>query len=247
MLVVTGMHRSGTSAVSMVLESLGVDFGPHEAFYAADEWNPRGYFERTDVIDVNSRLLTGVPRTTGRLTAAASQVLYLLVASRDQARRREQRLRPELETVAARLAGRAAKDPRFCLTLGAWASHVTRTVVVLRHPSAVVASLARRQRIPKRLGYRFWDRHAEGLLASTTMPTCFVDFDRLSMDPDERRIELRRLVAFLDADLDGDSASTAFEERFSARLRHFEPDPAALPVRTAALWEQLQARRLTPG
>lgn len=66
MIVVTGMHRSGTSLVAMTLEALGVSFGNHEEFYGSDRWNERGYFERRDVIDLNSRLLTGFPRTGSR-------------------------------------------------------------------------------------------------------------------------------------------------------------------------------------
>lgn len=242
MLVVTGMHRSGTSAVAMTMASMGVDFGPPAAFYAADEWNPRGYYERRDVIDHNSRLLTGFPRTTGRVAAVASQLAYLAVATPAVARRRAAGMRDELDALAADLDGLAVKDPRFCLTLDAWAPHVERTVVVLRHPSSVVASLHRRQRVPAWLAHRFWDRHAAGLLEMATMPTCWVDFDRLGAGGEDRREELARLVAFLGPGIDVAAAQAAFEERFSSRLRHFEPDGAPLPERTAALWARLRER-----
>ena len=72
MIVITGMHRSGTSLVSMVLDSFGLDFGEHSEFYAADQWNQEGYFERRDVVDINSRLITGFNRTTNPISSALS-------------------------------------------------------------------------------------------------------------------------------------------------------------------------------
>jgi len=54
--VVLGMHRSGTSAVAGCLERLGICMGRRLA--PGDEWNPGGYFEDRDLVELNDRLLS---------------------------------------------------------------------------------------------------------------------------------------------------------------------------------------------
>ena len=242
MIVVTGMHRSGTSAVAMTLEALGLDFGEHSAFYGADQWNERGYFERNDVVDLNSRLLTGFPRTQGTVPSLLSQVRYLLLPSPKAVHRRARRLRGEMEALARSLDGMAVKDPRFCLTLGVWRDHVSAAVACLRHPTAVASSLHRRQRVPLAMGLRFWDHHAQALLDAPASTTFFLDFDALSGD--DTASELSGLVRFLGLDITTDAAVAAFGEQFAPELRHFTGDPSeGLPQRTRVLWEALQQRR----
>lgn len=242
MIVVTGVHRSGTSAVAMTLHALGVDFGDPDAFYSADRWNERGYFERKDVVDLNSRLLTGFARTRDPLSSVLSQVRYLLLPSPRAVERRAHRLVGEIADLAARLDGMAVKDPRFCLTLAAWEGFVTASIVCLRHPAAVAGSLHRRQRVPLPLALRFWNHHAEALLGAPAERTLYLDFDAFSGNDTSE--ELSRVVRFLDLDVSDEQAVTALREQFSPGLRHFTAhDSDGLPARTRALWEALQERR----
>jgi hypothetical protein len=57
-LIVTGMHRSGTSAVARVVKALGFESGG-ELMEAAPD-NPRGFFEREDVMNINDRWLSSL-------------------------------------------------------------------------------------------------------------------------------------------------------------------------------------------
>lgn len=111
MIVVTGMHRSGASSVAMIMKSLAVDFGSQDESYGADRWNERGYFERTDVIDVNSRLVTGFPRTQSRKSGALSQLRYLTLLGAQPIARRARRMRGDVHELAMKLDGLAIKDP----------------------------------------------------------------------------------------------------------------------------------------
>ena len=54
--VITGMHRSGTSLVASYLSSLGIDLG--DRLLAADAHNPHGYFEDTDFQRLQEEILT---------------------------------------------------------------------------------------------------------------------------------------------------------------------------------------------
>lgn len=56
--VITGMHRSGTSLVASWLSSLGINLG--ENLLAADVHNPHGYFEDTDFRKLQGEILTDV-------------------------------------------------------------------------------------------------------------------------------------------------------------------------------------------
>ncbi|MEZ5166533.1 MAG: hypothetical protein R2695_08565 [Acidimicrobiales bacterium] len=90
-LIITGMHRSGTSLVAQVLRELGVDFGPADELYPGDRWNENGYLERLDVIDLNSRIVTGVPADDEAAARLGSQLSYLRMPSESAIARRGER------------------------------------------------------------------------------------------------------------------------------------------------------------
>ncbi|HEY2291880.1 MAG TPA: glycosyltransferase, partial [Thermoanaerobaculia bacterium] len=54
-IVITGMHRSGTSLVASYLSSLGIHMG--DRLIAADRRNPRGYFEDAGLVALHGRIL----------------------------------------------------------------------------------------------------------------------------------------------------------------------------------------------
>src|SRR4030095_16610789 len=54
-IVVVGVHRSGTSALTGALDLLGVDLG--RRFIPENEWNERGHFELSEVVRIDSALL----------------------------------------------------------------------------------------------------------------------------------------------------------------------------------------------
>lgn len=246
MRVVTGVHRSGTSLVAMTLDALGMEFGDQDAFYAADEWNEEGYFERRDIIDLNSRIITGFPRTKGRIASTRSQMGYALQPPRASIDRRAEALRNEIDRTAEGLGGIFVKDPRFALTLPAWHPHVQDVVVSLRRPDQVAHSLKRRQRVPLWVSYRFWDYHARSLLALNHHRVHYVDFDVLASE--SPGAELEGLARFLGVSAPTSDLTSALRARFVPDLKHFDTDiPVNLPRSTRQLWEALSARRDSAG
>jgi hypothetical protein len=240
--VVTGMHRSGTSLVAMTLDALGLDFGDHDAFYTPDEWNEEGYFERRDVIDLNSRILTGFPRTRSAFASAFGQLRYLSQPSQASIARRAGALREEIDSLAISLEETYVKDPRFVLTADQWRPHLKRIVVCLRRPDQVALSLKRRQRIPLVISYRFWDYHARAMLSLDHDVIHYVDFDILAGDsPLEEVVGLARFVGL---EIPETMIMDKFRSRFAPALKHFNESHAVdLPPPTHALWDQLVARR----
>src|SRR5436309_786365 len=54
-ILITGMHRSGTSLVSSLLQRAGIHIG--EKLLAGNAANPRGYFEDVDFFEFQDELL----------------------------------------------------------------------------------------------------------------------------------------------------------------------------------------------
>lgn len=109
-IVVLGTYRSGTSLTARILNRLGVGFGPASELVPANRHNPGGYFERTDLNDANTRLISSaggslaMPPSPERIAANADETALQAV---------------NLDwTPRARRWG--LKDPRLCHTLLAW-------------------------------------------------------------------------------------------------------------------------------
>lgn len=62
-IVVAGMHRSGTSLVARTLNLLGADLGPSSSLLPAAPDNPSGFWEHRDVKELNDRLLASLGGT----------------------------------------------------------------------------------------------------------------------------------------------------------------------------------------
>jgi len=154
-LVVLGMHRSGTSALTGMLHHLGVALGDHLMPATTD--NPRGYWEHRDIVSVHERLMTAfgyawddirsLPAGFERSEAARAAADELLaIAHRDFA--------------GAPLWG--LKDPRLCRLLPLWselfaAEHVEPGyLLALRHPLDVAASIGARDGIGAARGLLLW-------------------------------------------------------------------------------------------
>ncbi len=53
--IVLGMHRSGTSALSGALCRLGIEFG--DKLLPGEPYNPKGFFEHVDILSINNEIL----------------------------------------------------------------------------------------------------------------------------------------------------------------------------------------------
>ncbi len=246
MIVVTGMHRSGTSLVAGILSRFGVDFGDPSGFYEADNWNARGYCEQRDVMDLNSVIVTGFPRTTGSFARALAAASYATMPGPERMRKRARRMERVLNRLGEKYRKCAVKDPRFCLTMGYWQEFapIESVIVCTRHPHETVMSLRRRQSLPRWLGYRFWNYHIERLLSQIPgKRVVCVDYDRLAGAgylPD-----LLRLRDHAAAGLSDEEARSVYLSSFNPGLRHFTASPEMpLPERTRSLWVRLAAESL---
>lgn len=133
-LIVTGMHRSGTSLVASLLRNSGVAVG--DRLMPANSGNLRGYFENLDFVEFHERWL----RLSG-YEPAGWTTLHPIVPSEEST---EEAL--ELIRRNERAGSWGWKDPRTTLFLDFWAHLVPNAhyVLLYREPSEVVDSLFRR-------------------------------------------------------------------------------------------------------
>lgn len=212
--IVTGMHRSGTSFLAQALDALGAEFGDPEKFFPADRWNQRGYFEALDLIDVNNRAILGLNARLENWTEAPESGIarfvnafismkwkYFLFPGRVGIEARLARQSDRVAGLHARYQQKFVKDPRFCLTIGGWATAgpVESLIFSFRRPAAVAASVRRREGLPLALGYSNWLYHVRAFFeaAPRDVPLLLVDFDQF-FDPARQQAAFQRLARHMD-------------------------------------------------
>ena len=160
-IIVLGMHRSGTSALTGLLHQLGAYVGAaHELLPPAPD-NPRGFFERHDALAINREIL------------ALSNCRW-----HQTARWRTPQLTPKLSHAMGQLVAQlsqkpvwALKDPRLCLTLPCWQPFLSMPLVVImyRSPAAIISSLAQRNNLPSDYALALWEQHMVHALRSAAL------------------------------------------------------------------------------
>ncbi len=181
---VVGMHRSGTSAVTRVVNLLGASLGSH-LMPSHPRDNPRGYWEHESVYQIHENLLSKLGRTwddvralpTGWLEQPASETARV-------------ELTDVLREDSAPLM--AVKDPRMCLFAPLWQEvtdrlgYLVSTVVIVRHPALVMRSLQRRGRFPAVLSLLLWVRHTLGAVdAAEGGPRIVLSFEQVRQNPEQ--------------------------------------------------------------
>ena len=236
-LLVLGMHRSGTSALTRVVNLLGVDLGT-DLMEAAEGNNDRGFWEHQGVVTRHDRLLADLgmrwddPRAMpdGWLDHPATKAARAdLEAILDE------------EFADAPLWG--VKDPRMCRLMPLWreileARGVQITVLhMLRHPLEIARSLERRDAMPRGRALMLWLRHQiEALSFSDGLPQSWASFDRLMGG---WRAEMTRVDGDLDLGFSArmDAAAGEIDGFLDAGLRHHALDDDVLKTEPAlAAW-----------
>lgn len=192
-IIVCGLHRSGTSAITRLINLLGADVA--EDLLPATAFNSRGYWESQAVVAAHSQLLRSVaPAHDGRFDPAPLTADWL---ASDAARQAKRRLADIVKADFSDSSLFVVKDPRIARLLPLWLDVLhdldiaPMIVVPFRNPLEVAASLARRDHIslPKAL-LLYLHVHLELEQASRTVPRVFVRYDRLLHDwhPFARRL-----------------------------------------------------------
>jgi hypothetical protein len=227
--VILGMHRSGTSALTRVLNLMGMDLG--RDLVPAERDNPKGFWEDARIVAIHERFLQDTGRSssdprvfseqdwTGRAADAAQSALLQVLSSYRQ---------------EANIWG--VKDPRHCRLLPLWAPlypQIGRSphfLLTVRNPLEVAGSLEKRDHFPFRRGMLLWLIHnLEALVLTQGSERVIISFDQLLSAPEQVIDKIRSGLSLPWPELPGD-----FEARMSGfldpELRHHRTPVPQLPA-----------------
>jgi hypothetical protein len=217
LIVVLGMHRSGTSAISRGLQVIGVELGNRLLPPAAD--NAKGFWEDLDIVAFNDELLKACDCSWHSIDAIQKADVeslcdngYLIKA---------------IELLRNKLSGHARfgfKDPRTAKLMPFWSKVFENVeykvcyVLALRNPLSIVKSLASREHFDPEKSYLLWINHMLDSLHYINGQNCIViDYDELMRNPET---ELSRLASWIGVALKPSELSLYCEDFLDERLRH---------------------------
>lgn len=239
--VILGMHRSGTSAITRMVNLLGVPTCPASDLIRDRTGNLRGHWESATLVRYNENLF----HETGAAWWCP----------------------PPLDTDWAAIAGRRKdsaaatftsvhhtpswvwKDPRTCVTAPFWRAVLEQPLIyllVVRHPAAVAASLTTRNSLTTEGGIALWEGYtARAARAATGAPTMVCSYEAIITDPRGFAENAREFLVSHGVQLDvrGNPAQAAqFVEKTLAHHRA-DDSPADLSEEQACLLATMAAMR----
>ena len=218
LVVVLGMHRSGTSAITRGLEVLGVNLGDN--LYPAAIDNPKGFWEDNDFLGINEELLAHLDYSVDRLGLIDWQMPSTAIVE-------------SLELKAEKLVSERCKknalwgfkDPRTARLLPFWQAVFERVgcdvryVIATRNPISIVESLYKRSGFEGGTTFYLWLEHLIPAISGTmNAKRVVVDYDQLLENP---KLQLLRVAKALGVTAPEPLALFAFESEFlDVGLRH---------------------------
>ena len=157
-LLVLGMHRSGTSALTRVLNLLGVALG--DDLMPPGDDNPLGFWEHQGIVSVHEALLVALDRRWDDPRPMPDGWL-----DSEPAREAGDAIAAIVRRDFAGVRLWAVKDPRLCRLMPLWRRVLAglgiepRVLLVSRHPREVAGSLLRRDGLPIAIGELLWARY----------------------------------------------------------------------------------------
>lgn len=214
-LVVLGMHRSGTSALTRVLGLCGL--AAPRALISPARDNPQGFWESSLIKTLNEAALRQLGQSWWTIEPFADEALV-------------QRRFDHYRTLASRILNEefrdgvdlVLKEPRLCRLLPLWSPLLTERcarvayAVIIRNPLEVSESLRRRNGLDPRYSLLLWARYVlDAERHSRGCPRVYISFPALLRDwrsalkkleevaglPLERRANAAEIDGFLSTEL----------------------------------------------
>jgi ferritin-like metal-binding protein YciE len=226
---VVGMHRSGTSLLTSILNRMGMHLGEDEDISYSNEENKRGFFENRKVVDLNDRILKGLGLSwSNPYIFTPSDGDRVLSANRNEA----------VDLICETFENQCfagMKDPRLCILLQFWRDIVERyldseifTIYQFRHPISVAKSLFKRSKMyPKYVcgqedhSIHLWMKYyVEALKNSSGISNHISEFNEVIGNPQGK---INDLISFLKFDAP-QADKIAIEKLIDIKEAHHFPE-----------------------
>lgn len=233
LLIATGMHRSGTSAVTGLLSSLGAQLGTTSTLMPAHSSNARGHYEQLPIVEINDEIL---------LTLGGHWLAPPVCAVSEFRRLARTELGARASAALTQCGWNPAdagspfivKDPRFCITLPFWRELLNdgfEVIAVYRHPREVAASLRARDGVADAYGTWLWANYNLYLLRGCEgLRALGVSYTEVLQDSEQLAIRLSSTYGLHNA-LSTSAIEPALRSQLSA-----EP----IPNEARQMWAALQ-------
>ena len=222
--LVAGMHRSGTSAITRILGILGCDLprnlvAPHPS-------NERGFWESQDIVALDRDILVSAGTKLEDWRADEWRAFDPRWYDSPQVERFHDRAQAVLENQFGDSRLFVIKDPRICRLLPFWLDTLDRfgarvlIVSPIRNPLDVADSLESRDGIRRPISCLMWLQHVLSAEAATrSLRRAFLRYERLLVEPHAivDRLEQALGLAWPRRMSDADEEIDAF---LSSGLRH---------------------------
>ena len=170
-LLITGMHRSGTSLLGSIVESMGIIL-PGKLI-EGDIYNIDGYYEREDIVDMQENLLIDMGRWWPTTYGCAPMPKNWL--GKEKLQKYKKKLKSVIKEVGNNQENISAiKDPRISLLLPLWQEVceeldiILKVIVSVRDPVEVINSLMNRDKeatgMTETRAEELWLRHNNELM-----------------------------------------------------------------------------------
>ena len=179
--LVLGMHRSGTSAITGLLHKLGLPIG-NNLLPAIIGDNDTGYWEHADIVDVNNNILN-------KLNTSWDKLLDSNEINTKEFEYEIDILKSIIESNFCNENFLIVKDPRISRLLPIWKLVLSqlnfspKICIIFRNPLETADSLYKRDKMPIENALILWLQHY--LLAeyhTRSFPRVFIDYDSLLFD-----------------------------------------------------------------
>ena len=218
-ILITGMHRSGTSMIAGLVEKMGVNqLGKKPMLAAAD--NRDGFYEDIELVEISDEIMRAFNATWDVPTVGSKSDMKMQNLTESiirQARKDVFQLRQDVGEPWF------IKDPRICLTLNEWRRILLLRIPVIfivRNPHDVASSLMQRSAMNPRRALALWYRYNSALLRSVDRDQILVlDYDLTCNKPGAAQAAVE---SFLEAYLSrGDNSKFESETQVIFNPRSF--------------------------
>lgn len=222
-IVVLGMHRSGTSAFAKAIVDLGAY--PGDNLIPGDEENEKGYWEDANIVAINNKILD---RLNMKWYSIDNPLLNRFVKFLPLYE--EQYLQDAVEIVRNQLSSSDAiiiKDPRISLLLPFWEKVFgivgieAQYVLAVRNPLETAKSLLKRNKMQIDQGIKLWTYYNFMSLLNMNKDILLCSFSSLLDEPEKELEHINRYIKLNNEEND----IREYRDRFLEKsLKHHNED-----------------------